>query len=72
MYNKFYHEFSVTANNVISELFHTQKTESIEIFIRKVLERTQIEPHLVLSTLVLLYRLKMRLVGLVFISCHIG
>lgn len=59
---KFYQEFSIVAERVISEMFKTERSAGMLEFIRRVLERTQVEEYLVLTSLVLLYRLKLRLV----------
>ena len=61
--HQFYQEFSIVADRVISELFQTERSANMLEFIRRVLERTQVEAYLVLTSLVLLYRLKLRLVS---------
>lgn len=66
---KFYKEFSIVAERVISEMFKTERSTTMLEFIRRVLERTQVEEYIVLTSLVLLYRLKLRLVCLTQCAC---
>lgn len=61
----FYKQFSNIAAKFISELFntHSHSLYRIQSFILNILQRTQIEPLVVLSSLVLLCRLKLMLPG---------